>query len=614
MKSNQKNLKMNKILQFTVLFVSALLMSNCQTEDLTAEKNQHSHAEDRNKISLSIFKKETGITNFNAITTVAISEDITGKVEPSNFIIDTLYAKRHISDIGESTYSFRIYPILDHTDLEKKYNLIYRKVNNIWHTSIVSFKVQLNVSSQGEISITDFENLYDSQLGEKSMMCIEETFSIQCDGSCHGSCDGFACPTGQCIKHTISTVPCGGGGGPSTGGGGINPGGGGTNPGGGGTNPGAGVTNPGGGGSAPVNPYQFTPNMWENPVFDDPNYLKAVRAQLLYDYVSLINATQWASNNQAAYLQLTNWLVDSYTVAKFEAAKELIDVLKEYQQVDLNALGFLLEAEKLGKMPGLDDNYIASAVNYMDLDVSDHTLQNPVYPIVEHFAINYAILKYKHPQWSKWKLYYEASRDLVHLSLDLFGLAPVIGEVADLVNGTLYLIHGENKNALLSYAGAVPFAGWAATGVKYAVKIKTVSTIGTKVRLTWKVLADGKIYFGANSTCRAQLRKVLGLLPGNTSQAHHIIPLNLQENIIIQKAAKSADAFHMNEALNGIPLTNAVHNGSHFAYDTKIAALLNELPANASPTQCYNKVEEVINKVRIAIANNPNTPLNQLDF
>ncbi len=70
----------------------------------------------------------------------------------------------------------------------------------------------------------------------------------------------------------------------------------------------------------------------------------------------------------------------------------------------------------------------------------------------------------------------------------------------------------------------------------------------------------------------------------------------------------------MNEALNGIPLSTTVHNGSHGNYDAKIAALLNALPANATPTQCYNKVNEVINKVRTAIANNPNTPINQLNF
>lgn len=152
-----------------------------------------------------------------------------------------------------------------------------------------------------------------------------------------------------------------------------------------------------------------------------------------------------------------------------------------------------------------------------------------------------------------------AALELVHLGLDIFGLAPVVGEVADILNGTLYTITGETVNAAFSFASAVPGTGWAAVGVKYAVKLKTASSIGTKVLLTWKVLADGTIYFGSNSTCRAQLRKVLGLAVGNLDQAHHIIPLNKQTKSIVQKAAKSGNAFHLNEALNGIPLSTAVH-------------------------------------------------------
>jgi hypothetical protein len=127
-------------------------------------------------------------------------------------------------------------------------------------------------------------------------------------------------------------------------------------------------------------------------------------------------------------------------------------------------------------------------------------------------------------------------------------------------------------------------------------------------------LANGSIYFGTNSTCRAQLRKALNMAVGDLNQAHHIIPLNLQTNEVVQRAFKSAEAFHLNEALNGIPLSTAVHIGSHNNYDNLLRGYLNAVPANATPQQCFNKIEEVINKVRIAIANSPNTPINQLIF
>jgi len=225
------------------------------------------------------------------------------------------------------------------------------------------------------------------------------------------------------------------------------------------------------------------------------------------------------------------------------------------------------------------------------------------------------------PTWSKAHCAWEASKEIIHISLDTFGLIPVGGEVADLINGALYTIEGDGLNATLSYASAVPVAGWATISTKYAIKIidasQTATTIATKVKLTWKVLANGTIYFGSNNTCRAQLRKVLGLAVGNLNQAHHIIPLNLQTNPIVQKAATSGNAFHMNEALNGIPLSTAVHNGSHAHYDGLILdklILFEKTNPNATPSQCYNKVNEIISQIRTAIANNPNTPINQLNF
>lgn len=264
----------------------------------------------------------------------------------------------------------------------------------------------------------------------------------------------------------------------------------------------------------------------------------------------------------------------------------------------------------------LTESFVQDNISYFSEDVQNQILIDPLLAvqIAQEYLIQRAVKKYLHRNWNEVQIYYSVLWDLRHMTLDAFGLIPVIGEVADLVNGTLYTIEGDNVNAAFSFASAVPVAGWAAVGVKYAVKIKTVATIGTKVKLTWKVLIDGTIYFGTNNTCRAQLRKVLGLAVGNLNIAHHIIPLNLQTNTIVQKAFKSPDAFHLNEALNGIPLSRAVHNGSHFEYDKIIKRYLDAVPTNASPKECYDAVESIINRVRIEIKNNPNTPINQLIF
>jgi hypothetical protein len=267
----------------------------------------------------------------------------------------------------------------------------------------------------------------------------------------------------------------------------------------------------------------------------------------------------------------------------------------------------------------LTESFVQDNISYFSQDLQNQILIDPLLAaqIAQEYLIQRAVKKYLHPNWNEVQIYYSVLWDLRHMVLDSFGLIPVFGEVADLANGTLYTIEGDKVNAAFSFASAVPVAGWAAVGVKYAVKIKTVATIGTKVKLTWKVLADGTIYFGSNNTCRAQLRKVLGLAVGNLNQAHHIIPLNLQTNAIVQKAFKSADAFHLNEALNGIPLSTAVHNGSHANYDNiifqKLKAFADSNP-NATPKQCYDKVVDIINEIRTAIQNSPNTPINQLNF
>jgi hypothetical protein len=59
---------------------------------------------------------------------------------------------------------------------------------------------------------------------------------------------------------------------------------------------------------------------------------------------------------------------------------------------------------------------------------------------------------------------------LFHGVLDVAGVVPLIGEVADLVNAGWYALEGDMLNAGLSVAGAIPLVGWGATGTKYALK------------------------------------------------------------------------------------------------------------------------------------------------
>jgi A nuclease family of the HNH/ENDO VII superfamily with conserved AHH len=232
---------------------------------------------------------------------------------------------------------------------------------------------------------------------------------------------------------------------------------------------------------------------------------------------------------------------------------------------------------------------------------------NPVVAI--YFSIQCALLKIEHPEWSNWKIYWEAMKEIVHGGLDGIGLVPVIGEVADLANGIIYTIEGEGVNATLSFAAMVPIAGWGATATKYAKKAITALD-GSKRTLKWLKQTNNLIHFGD----RGLLRKVLGLAKGDSRIAHHIIPWEKATHPAVQKAASGNNAFHLNELLNGIPLNAVVHSGNHAAYLARVQARLDAIPTNLSPDQTRAAIEAIINDIKTAIQNNPTSHIDNLIF
>lgn len=61
--------------------------------------------------------------------------------------------------------------------------------------------------------------------------------------------------------------------------------------------------------------------------------------------------------------------------------------------------------------------------------------------------------------------------------LDVVGLVPGLGEIADGANALIYLGKGDYTNASLSGAAMIPFAGWAATGTKLAIKAEKAYSV-----------------------------------------------------------------------------------------------------------------------------------------
>lgn len=225
---------------------------------------------------------------------------------------------------------------------------------------------------------------------------------------------------------------------------------------------------------------------------------------------------------------------------------------------------------------------------------------------------NYQFNRNFYPEWSKARCLWEASRESIQSMLDLAGLIPVIGEACDLTNGVIYTIQGDKLNAGLSYASAIPIAGWFASGVKIAGKVvnKAASHIASRQVLKWIVATDGIIKFGN----RSQLRKVLQLTD-KLKQAHHIIPWEFSNYAIVQKAAKSSEAFHMNDVLNGIPLPTTGHLTGHNIYNSKLQQILldlNNKNPNMSVNEAYNHILAISNQIKTLIKNNPSYNLGQI--
>ena len=117
-------------------------------------------------------------------------------------------------------------------------------------------------------------------------------------------------------------------------------------------------------------------------------------------------------------------------------------------------------------------------------DLTYFNILNPYFDVDTHdpffaarLSAQIAIVKWQHKDdnWSDSRIYatalWQVLKEPVHLLLDVGGLIPVVGEAADLVNGAIYLLEGDQLNAGLSFAGAIPFAGWAATGTKLVGKV-----------------------------------------------------------------------------------------------------------------------------------------------
>ncbi|WP_197474518.1 AHH domain-containing protein [Tenacibaculum ovolyticum] len=348
--------------------------------------------------------------------------------------------------------------------------------------------------------------------------------------------------------------------------------------------------NSGGGGSPDNSNNDGNANVATTPV--NPDGTSAVPL-ILISQLNITNQSQlnWI-NNQTLEIQT---LLFKFLSNNNKNISDVEKVVKMYIEVSKNS-------NILGPY---NVNFFNQINKYTTTDLSDPYIQSIW---IAHFSAQCAIIKLQNPDWPDYKIYWEASKEIIHIGLDIGGMVPVVGEVCDVTNGVIYTIQGDGVNASLSFAAAIPIAGWAATGSKYAYKLTQYTINGTKIKLVLRILNDGSVYFGSSGS---KLRKALGLTNA-AKHAHHLIPWALRNHSVVEKAAKSKSAFHINEVLNGIPRLSNLHLTGHTAYNNKIKQILNGFDSNASVDKSYNFVSGLANHIRTVIQNNPNLNSGQI--
>lgn len=141
----------------------------------------------------------------------------------------------------------------------------------------------------------------------------------------------------------------------------------------------------------------------------------------------------------------------------------------------------------------------------------------------------------------------DISRSQIHNGLDVIGLIPGIGEIADGANALLYLSEGDKKNAALSAFAVIPVAGTLATAAKqgnfakrlflnesFGITSKRFANSATGVQGTWN--QAGAIFkmgwSGAKDGGGMQLRIGIGRNIGNSNKArfHLYVPKTFVPN------------------------------------------------------------------------------------
>ncbi len=277
---------MTKKRKSTLVFASTLffLMAGCATDELPTQ----GHSSKNNQtISFEKFKDETILKKIKLVFSLSNNNALCKAITLNDFVVDTTEITKKIASNSKVTYAFRVHLADSVAPTNLIYNLVYRKSNTLWQTSIIEFEKNTNNLPEHEFDLLNPKRLYDSKLEANHMLatnyekvCIETFLERTCTCVDKDHCD--LCPI--CIHMSWQIVSCGGSSGGSIG----TPG-----------NSGGGPPIIGSGDAAPYDllddPFEFTPNMSEAPVLPPtaPDPCKDLKDMSKPDVMNMKPAVDW---------------------------------------------------------------------------------------------------------------------------------------------------------------------------------------------------------------------------------------------------------------------------------------------------------------------------------
>ena len=192
----------------------------------------------------------------------------------------------------------------------------------------------------------------------------------------------------------------------------------------------------------------------------------------------------------------------------------------------------------------------------------------------------------------------------LHTTLDVVGLMPGLGEIADGLNALIYAAEGDFKNAGISSMALLPILGSAATGTRLANKAvdaaKAIDKGSDAAKAVDKVEDSNKVYRGLSETDLGTLKDGKGISAknpnANNSAASHVagkkdtrwISTTKDESIAKNKYGKNgyaeidlnkvkSDKVDISKGFSGQPKSRI----TNYAKKDKEVLIEKEIPQNA---------------------------------